>query len=53
MLLRTLYDLETYYQMVNMYYSFSKRFNLNFDLEWIENERLTVSEEINNILMRI
>ncbi len=49
----TLYDLETYYQMVNMYYSFSKRFNLNFDLEWIENERLTVSEEINNILMRI
>ena len=49
----TLYDLETYYQMVNMYYSFSKRFNLNFDLEWIENERLTVSEEINNTLMRI
>lgn len=49
----TLNDLETYYQMVNMYYSFSKRFNLNFDLEWIENERLTVSEEINNILMRI
>lgn len=46
-------DLEIYYQKVNMYYSFSKIFNLKFDVEWVYNERVKVSEEINEILVRI
>lgn len=44
-------ELEIYYQKVNMYYSFSKLFNLTLDMEWITTERLRVSEEINNILI--
>lgn len=44
-------ELELYYQKVNMYYSFSKLFNLTLDMEWITAERLRVSEEINNILI--
>ena len=46
-------DLEIYYQKINMYYSFSKVFNLDFDVEWVYNERRRVSEEINDILVRI
>lgn len=44
-------ELEIYYQKVNMYYSFSKLFNLTLDMEWVTTERLRVSEEINNILI--
>lgn len=44
-------ELELYYQKVNMYYSFSKLFNLTLDMEWVTTERLRVSEEINNILI--
>lgn len=44
-------ELEIYYQKVNMYYSFSKNFNLALDMEWVESERLRVSEEINRILV--
>ena len=36
-----------------MYYSFSKLFNLEFDMEWINNERTRVSNEINEILVNI
>ena len=32
---KDLYELETYYQKINLYYSFSKAFNLNFDEEWV------------------
>ena len=46
-------DLEIYYQKINMYYSFSKIFNLDFDVEWVYSERRRVSEDINDILVRI
>jgi ATP-dependent RNA helicase SUPV3L1/SUV3 len=46
-------DLEIYYQKVNMYYSFSKIFNLKLDVKWVYDERMKISEEINEILLRI
>lgn len=46
-------DLEIYYQKINMYYSFSKIFNLKFDVNWVYDERIRISEEINDILVRI
>lgn len=46
-------DLEIYYQKINMYYSFSKIFNLKFDVDWVYSERLKVSEDINEILLKI
>lgn len=46
-------DLELYYQKINMYYSFSKIFNLEFDEEWVYSERIKVSEDINEILVRM
>ncbi|MGG7176433.1 helicase-related protein [Clostridium paraputrificum] len=49
----TLDELEIYYQKINMYYSFCKGFNLEFDVQWIYDERIKVSEEINEILIRI
>ncbi|WP_123053703.1 helicase-related protein [Clostridium sp. JN-1] len=52
-LVKELYELELYYQKINLYYSFSKVFNLNFDVEWVYSERIKISEEINNILVRI
>ena len=46
-------SLETYYAKINMYYSFSKIFNLKCDFEWIKRERERVSLDINDILIRI
>jgi len=46
-------DLEIYYQKINMYYSFSKKFKLEFDVEWVYDERAKVSKDINEILVRI
>lgn len=46
-------ELELYYQRINMYYSFCKVFNLEFDFRWIYEERIKVSEEINEILIRL
>lgn len=46
-------ELEIYYQRINMYYSFCKVFNLGFDFKWINDERIKVSEEINEILIRL
>ncbi|MEI3337384.1 MAG: helicase-related protein [Clostridium sp.] len=46
----TLDELEIYYQKINMYYSFNKLFNLKFEFQWIYDERIKVSEKINNIL---
>ena len=46
-------DLEIYYQKINMYYSFSKIFNLKFDVDWVYSERIKVSEDINEILVKI
>ena len=45
--------LEIYYQKINMYYSFSKIFNLKFDVDWVYSERLKVSQDINEILVKI
>ncbi|ARC86253.1 hypothetical protein U732_3580 [Clostridium argentinense CDC 2741] len=50
---KDLYELETYYQKINLYYSFSKGFSLNFDEEWVYDERIKVSEDINHILLKI
>ena len=46
-------ELENYYQKISMYYSFSKIFNLDFDVEWVYDERRRVSDEINEILIGI
>lgn len=46
-------ELEIYYQKINMYYSFSKIFNLKFDVQWVYEERIKISKEINEILLRI
>lgn len=46
-------ELEIYYQRISMYYSFNKIFNLEYDMEWIKEERERISEEINEILIRI
>lgn len=52
-LLKELNELEIYYQKINLYYSFSKIFNLVFDEQWVYDERIQVSEEINKILINI
>ena len=49
----SLTELEMYYQKVNMYYSFSKNFKLELDIEWIKSERRRVSEEINKLLINL
>lgn len=41
---------EEYYQKVNIYYSFSKSLNLEFDEEWVYETRKIISEEINKLL---
>ncbi|MBU3098953.1 MULTISPECIES: helicase-related protein [Clostridium] len=46
-------NLEIYYQKINMYYSFSKKFELEFDVDWVYEERVRVSKAINEILMGI
>ncbi|MFT8312851.1 MAG: helicase-related protein [Clostridium sp.] len=51
--LKELYDLEIFYQKINLYYSFSKAFSLEFDQEWVYENRIKVSEDINNILRKI
>ena len=48
-----LYELELYYQKINLYYSFSKVFNLEFDQQWVDDSRIKVSEDINVILKSI
>lgn len=50
---KELYELELYYQKINLYYSFSKVFDLSFGEDWVYEERIKVSEEINNILKGI
>lgn len=48
---KTLENLETCYQKINLYYSFSKNFGLDFDEEWIYEQREKISEKINQLLM--
>ncbi|MGL6174741.1 MAG: helicase-related protein [Cellulosilyticaceae bacterium] len=45
--------LETYYQKINLYYSFSKNFNLSFDEVWVYEQRAKVSEKIHHLLINI
>lgn len=52
-LLKDLYELENYYQKINLYYSFSKTFGLEFDEQWVYDERIKVSGDINEILVSI
>lgn len=44
-------NLETYYQEVNLYYSFCKSFDIEFDVDWVYSERLRISELINDLLI--
>lgn len=41
---------EEYYQKVNLYYSFSKNLNLEFDEQWVYETRKLISKEINRLL---
>lgn len=50
---KSLDELETYYQKINLYYSFSKKFGLDFDKEWVYEQRTKISEEINSLLVAI
>jgi len=52
-LLQDLYELEIYYQKINLYYSFSKVFHLEYDKQWVEEERIRVSSNIDKILVSI
>lgn len=48
---KALNELEIYYQKLNLYYSFSKNFNLEFDEHWVYQERVSVSEIINELIL--
>jgi len=48
----TLFSLETYYQKINLYYSFCKSFKIEFDEQWVYTERATVSKRINSLLLK-
>lgn len=48
-----LIDLEKYYQKLNLYYSFSKNFNLEFDPGWVYQEREIISIKINHLLLKL
>ena len=45
--------LEIHYQEVNLYYAFSKAFDLNFDMNWVYKERSKVSKKLNYLLLRL
>ncbi|EJO5346543.1 RNA helicase [Clostridium botulinum] len=49
---KDLYDLEIYYQKLNLYYSLAKSFNLEFEESWVYNERINLSAEINKVLRK-
>ncbi|HAN20097.1 MAG: RNA helicase [Clostridiales bacterium GWF2_36_10] len=46
-------DWERYYQKLNLYYSFSKSFNIDFDPNWVYSERERISKRINSLLLRL
>lgn len=45
-----LYDLESYYKMLDLYFQFSRKVGLPIDEEALEEERRSTEEEINRIL---
>ena len=44
-------QLETYYKMLDLYYSFSKVYGLEYDKEWLADEKLGVANKINELLI--
>jgi ATP-dependent RNA helicase SUPV3L1/SUV3 len=46
-----LFELETAYRLIDLYFSASKTFSTNFDPEWIENSRNLVADKIHNLLI--
>jgi len=50
---KELYDLEIYYQKINLYYSFSRAFKLELDEKWVYEAREKISNQINDILLNI
>lgn len=46
-------DYEMFYQKINLYYSFSKNFNIDFDEDWVYEKRQSISENINRLLVRL
>lgn len=52
-IIENLSQYEIYYQKINLYYSFSRAFNLDFSEHFVYAERISVSEKINNLLRTI
>ena len=50
---RNLSDMERYYQKLNIYYSFTKAFNIGFEPEWVYSERSKTSSKINKLLLKL
>jgi ATP-dependent RNA helicase SUPV3L1/SUV3 len=48
-----LFDLELYYQTLDLYYSFTKNFNIEFDPAWVYAEREKTSAKINKLLLKL
>ncbi len=44
---------EKYYQKLGLYYSFSKNFSLDFDPDWVYQQRGKTSEKINALLLKL
>lgn len=44
-------NLEFFYKSLDLYYSFSKNFNLTWDKDWLMSEKELVAEEINYLLV--
>lgn len=44
-------QLETYYKMLDLYYSFSKVYALDYDKEWLDEEKQMIADEINHLLI--
>ena len=43
--------LETYYKMLDWYYSFSKTYGVEYDREWLSEEKLNIADKINELLI--
>jgi len=44
-------DLENYYKMLDLYYSFSRTFHMAYDAPWLQEEKNRIAEEINHLLV--
>lgn len=48
---KRLADLENYYKMLDLYYSFSRTFHMAYDASWLQEEKARIAEEINHLLV--